>query len=123
MGEGKGGSVGFRKGEGEGREQEAAREATGLWARSPRSHGNVSLRPRFDQPLRSLRPASRLFPPSSFVPRRTLTRRMRKGKKKIPARRIYKRDSGLFLQVPPGVSTSEDAQPLPRYSSCEHCEL
>lgn len=29
-----------------------------------------------------LRPASRLFPPSSFVPRRTLTQRMRWRKKK-----------------------------------------
>lgn len=52
--------------------------------------------------LSSLRSASRLFPPSSFVPRRTLIQRMRK--KEIPARRVYKRESGLFLAVPPGIA-------------------
>lgn len=36
------------------------------------------------RPQIPLRPASRLFPPSFFVPRRTLTRRMRRRKKKNP---------------------------------------
>lgn len=57
-----------------------------------------------------LRSASGLCPPSSFVPRRTLARRMRQGKKKKknppPAAYISAAPASSSL-VPPGVSPGE----------------
>lgn len=113
MGEGKEEPEGFRKkkkGKGRGGEQDATRQATGLRARSCRSHGNVSLRPCDSSSASQSRPPPRSAPlcsapPPGCVRPAPLCRAERwhdacareKKKKESPARRLYKRGSGLFL--------------------------
>ncbi|KAK2092368.1 hypothetical protein P7K49_028896 [Saguinus oedipus] len=66
----------------------------------------------------SFRVASRLFPPSSFVPREQRDDACAK-----PSRRIYKCEPGLFLVVPSGPLPSEGLCLLLRRSSSGRCEL
>lgn len=114
MGEGKEEPEGFRKKKG-GRGGEGSRtpprRPQGLRARSCRSHGNVSLRPCDSSSASQSRPPPPLpaplcsAPPPGCVRPAPLCRAERwhdacargKKKKESPARRLYKRGSGLFL--------------------------